>query len=600
MGVTQAIAMADGPEDDRAEATALLYIRVSSSGQVKKGVDPEGYSIPGQREVATQKADRLSAAVVGEYVEYGVSGRTTARPALQRLLADIKTVRPTYVIVYDLSRLARNRADDALLMLEIEASGARLVSCLENIDQTPAGRLTHGVLAAVNEFRSAGDAEKVKMGLRRKHSMGGTNGKAPIGYLNVQKRIMGRDSRTVEVDPERAELVRLAFEAYATGDYSVTAIMDMLDASGLRTPMTPKRPPKPLCRSAVHRMLSDDYYIGVVTYEGAKNPNGLHTPLIDKETFERVQMLLEMRALSGDRSQKHQHYLRGSLYCGRCGGRMLYSPVKGNGGRYIYYVCRGGRRAGLTCGARSLPLKLLEEAVERYYRRSVRFSRDEQARVRSAVQKHVNAKRAVAAREADRAERRLADLKSEQTRLLQLSYQGLVDDEVLAAEQTRIKGERDQLDRWVRAATHDIAEIEEALEEALALLDRPGEAYAAAPPMVRRMMNQALFEQIQLLDGDVTDATFVPWAEAIVAVGRPKRARASTRQEDGQGLLGVVDGLKRGAKNHQDPRSLGGPGLYFSQMVRSRGLEPPRGYPPQGPQPCASTNSATTAWGRAV
>ena len=122
------------------------------------------------------------------------------------------------------------------------------------------------------------------------------------------------------------------------------------------------------------------------------------------------------------------------------------------------------------------------------------------------------------------------------------------------------------------AQSVDIAEIEEALEEALALLDRPGDAYAAAPPMVRRMMNQALFEQIQLLDGEVTDATFAPWAEAMAGIARPSRARAVTRQENGQGLLRVVSGLETEARNDQGPRSLGGPGLYFSQMVRVRGL----------------------------
>ena len=164
-------------------ATAVVYLRVSSQGQVKRGSDPEGYSIPGQREATSTRAEMLQAGVVREYVEYGLSGRTTHRPALRRMLADLPKLRPSYVIVYDLSRLARNRLDDALLMLQIEQSGAKLVSVLENIDQTPSGRLTHGVLAAVNEFRSAGDGEKVKMGLKRKHAMGGTSGPARVGYL---------------------------------------------------------------------------------------------------------------------------------------------------------------------------------------------------------------------------------------------------------------------------------------------------------------------------------------------------------------------------------------------------------------------------------
>ncbi|HTW40919.1 MAG TPA: recombinase family protein [Solirubrobacteraceae bacterium] len=61
-------------------------------------------------------------------------------------------------------------------------------------------------------------------------------------------------------------------------------------------------------RSAVARMLHDDYYIGVVTLNGVKNPDGQHPPLIDRETFERVQEVLKAHALSGDRSRKHEHY----------------------------------------------------------------------------------------------------------------------------------------------------------------------------------------------------------------------------------------------------------------------------------------------------
>ena len=201
-----------------------------------------------------------------------MTGRTAQRPALQRMLADLKEIRPTYVIVYDLSRLARNRLDDATLLMQIEATGAESVSVLENIDATPAGRLTHGVLAAVNEFRSAGDAEKVKMGLRRKHAMGGAIGKAPIGYLDAREKIQGREVRIVEIDPDRGPLVKLAFEAYATGEYSITGICDLLEEAGLKTPITLKRQPKALERSAVHRMLKDDFYVGVVTFEGAEEP----------------------------------------------------------------------------------------------------------------------------------------------------------------------------------------------------------------------------------------------------------------------------------------------------------------------------------------
>ena len=165
-----AMAVVEQEVGDQPAETAVLYIRVSSSGQVNRGTDPEGYSIPGQRQAGDLRAQSLGASVAKEFVEYGVSGRTTQRPALQAMLKYIRKQRPTYVIVYDLSRLARNRLDDALLMVEIEACGARLVSVLENIDETPAGKLTHGVLASVNEFRSAGDNVRLRARGGRDHA----------------------------------------------------------------------------------------------------------------------------------------------------------------------------------------------------------------------------------------------------------------------------------------------------------------------------------------------------------------------------------------------------------------------------------------------
>jgi hypothetical protein len=160
----------------------------------------------------------------------------------------------------------------------------------------------------------------------------------------------------------------MAFRCYASGEYSITGITELLDAAGLRTPMPAKRPPAALARSAVHRILKDDYYIGVVTFEGAKNPDGLHPPLIDVATFGRVPEVLRGHALSGDRSHKHEHYLKGSVFCGQCGGRRIFTPVRGNGGRYEYFRCFGRHNLRNGCDAPHVAVDAVETAVERYYR----------------------------------------------------------------------------------------------------------------------------------------------------------------------------------------------------------------------------------------
>ena len=518
--------------------TAVVYLRVSSVGQVNKGSDPEGYSIPGQREVCQRFAEQLEATILREYVEPGVTGTKLERPALQRLLADLKELKPDYAIFYDLSRVCRDDFDAQWLWREItEKHGCLIQSTRERVDPSPSGRFMYSILAAVNAMRSRDDAEKVKMGMKRKNAMGGTNGKAPIGYLNVRRRIEGREIRTVEIDEDCADLVRMAFHTYATGDYSITAMTEILDAAGLRTPMTAKRRPAPLARSAVHRLLRDDYYIGVVTYDGVK-AQGEHPPLIDVATFERVQEVLKGRTLSGDRSRKHEHYLKGSVYCGQCGGRLLFTPVRGHGGSYEYFRCFGRHNLRNECEAPHVRVERVERGVEDHHLDYPWLTEAEQDRVRAAVEEFGRVQLRSAKGEAERATRRLESLKAEQQRLLQLAYRDLVDDEVLAAEQERIRQERARVAKWAEAASHSSEEMQAALEEALALLDAPGQAYQRATLPVRRMFNQAVFEQLFVVNGEVVGTAPSPWVLALERVaGRPEKA-LRTGHEPPQGRLG--------------------------------------------------------------
>jgi site-specific DNA recombinase len=402
---------------------------------------------------------------------------------------------------------------------------------------------------------------------------GGTTGRAPIGYLNVRKRISGHEVRTVEIDPDRAPYIEMAFRWYATGDYSISAITEMLGAVGLRSVETAKRPSIPLVRSLVHATLRDDYYIGVVTYDGVKNPNGEHPPLIDRETFERVQELLKAHQLSGDRSRKYEHYLKGSIFCGECGGRLVYSPVKGNGGYYEYFKCYARYNRQTDCTSPHLSVEKVELAVERCWREYPWLTDAEKERVRTAVQRHSQRRLAAAKGEAGRAQRRIDALKAEQLQLLQLSYKGLVDDEVLAAEQIRIQRERAQSAKWMRTAKHTAEEITQAIDEALALLDDPATAYQLASGIARRMFNQATFDRILTLADGTAVAVPSPWILAVEAVARrqsPGHRRSQTTRQ-----LSLTDALDRHEARKRQSRHDGGSGLNEAEMVRPEGFEPP-------------------------
>ena len=106
-------------------------------------------------------------------------------------------------------------------MMELRTARVALISATENIDETPEGQLVHGMLATVNEYRSAADGADIRIKLRRKIEQGGTSGVAPLGYLNITEYLEGRSVNTIGIDPERGPLIRKAFELYATGDYSI-------------------------------------------------------------------------------------------------------------------------------------------------------------------------------------------------------------------------------------------------------------------------------------------------------------------------------------------------------------------------------------------
>lgn len=196
---------------------AVLYLRVSTAAQAKRNREPEGYSIPAQREACQRKAAAMGVEIVGEYADRGESAKTADRPELQALLERVRVDRDVdVVIVHKVDRLARNRYDDATISYTLHAAGVELVSAVENIDDTPFGRFMHAILSANAEFYSANLAAEAKKGLIQKAKSGGTPTRAPLGYLNVRQVIEGRELRTVETDRDRAPHVRWAFAAYSS------------------------------------------------------------------------------------------------------------------------------------------------------------------------------------------------------------------------------------------------------------------------------------------------------------------------------------------------------------------------------------------------
>lgn len=262
---------------------AISYLRVSTKDQATRNGLEEGLSIPAQREAADRKADQLGAVIVAEFIEPGESAKTARRKALQEMLDYIANNPVRYCIINKVDRLARNRLDDAIIHATLREAGVTLVSVTENIDETPSGMLMHGIMASIAEFYSLNLAQEVTKGLVQKASLGGTPNKAPIGYLNVRTiDAKGHEIRDIALDPDRAELIRFAFTAYASGNWSLSTLARELETRGLNTRPTPSFPAKPVTTKLLHTILTNPYYQGIVTYREVTYP-GTHEPLVTLE-----------------------------------------------------------------------------------------------------------------------------------------------------------------------------------------------------------------------------------------------------------------------------------------------------------------------------
>jgi site-specific DNA recombinase len=498
---------------------AVIYLRVSTSAQADKDYGTEGYSIPAQREACKRAAEGLGAQVVEEYLDRGESARSADRPALLAMLERIKDRDIDYVIVHKVDRLARNRADDIEIALAVRASGARLVSASENIDQTPSGTLLHGIMATIAEFYSQNLAAEVRKGLLQKVRLGGTPTKAPIGYLNVIERHEGRDIRTVIVDAERSPHVIWLFERYVTGEYLIRELTEALADRGLRTRPTTKRPEgTPVTVSMVERMLANPYYAGVVVFEGVRY-QGRHQPLISMELFEEVTALKASRRLSKEKPYQHPHYLKGTVACGQCGDRLGVTKVTNrHGQKYDYFYCLGRQKHRSDCTQTYVAMDLVEDRVADLWR-SVVLPADVRAALRRAVLDLAERTQTEQSAEIGRCTARLARLDAEREKLLQAHYAEAVPLDLLKREQARIAKEMAATQAALGRLNTELGAVEEGLDQALALVADCHQLYLAAPAHIRRQLNQAVFEQILVDDGEVpTGRLAAPFGQLLELV----------------------------------------------------------------------------------
>ncbi len=565
---------------------AAIYLRVSTNSQADNDYDAEGFSIPAQRDACTRKATEMGATVVAEFIDRGESARSADRPQLQAMLTGLNAdLAVDYVIVHKVDRLARSREDDIAIGIRIRQSGARLVSATENIDETPSGKLMHGIMATIAEFYSSNLSAEARKGLQEKARRGGTISRAPLGYRNTREEFEGRLVSTVAVDEARREHVQWAFEEFTTGEWTLAQITEALEDRGLTSRATRRFPEGSVSRSRIHKILRNPYYLGIVTYDGVQYP-GRHEPLISPTTFEAVQEVLDQRSIGKEKPVARTHYLKGMLACGLCGSRLGISLNQGNGGKYAYFFClgrHGHRKNG--CALPYIPVAEVEDKVLEMWH-CFQPAEDHLDKVEAEVIALIEVIRSQQQRVVQEQRVRLQRVDAEERKLLNAHYADAISVELLKTEQVRIRKTRTAAQEQIDQLSLELDATRKGLDAAISLLRRCSEAYRAAGNQTRRALCFALFNRIWVGPEGGTWMTLRDPFTQILDPELPGRIQLHRAEAEGNA---TVDDTGRKTKNGQAPVELpvsllpssdwnrglfSGHGSNLSVLVGVAGFEP--------------------------
>ena len=321
-----------------------------------------------------------------------------------------------------------------------------------------------------------------------------------------------------------------AFEAYATGEWTIRTLTEALAAKGLHTLRRGGKVPGPLQPSHVAAMLSNRYYLGYVTFQGTEY-QGRHQPLVPQSLFDRVQEVLAGHARAGEKERTHNHYLKGSVFCAHCGSRLCLTNAKGN---YLYFFCVGRHQRRTNCSQRYLSATVVERAVERYYA-SVRLPEAVQNQIRDGLRAELDYQQQQAQPEIAWAKRRVKELAEERKRLARGVVTGTIPGDLARDEHDRIAHELEQAKKTLTAAQMIYAHIEDTLNRALALIGRCDEVYRLGGPRVRRLSNQFFFQKLLIAEdveegAEVAGATLQePWATLVCEDFQASMARSTKK-----------------------------------------------------------------------
>ncbi len=302
----------------------VLYCRVSSKEQQEAG-----YSLPAQEKLLTEYAIRKGFEVVRVFSVAESASGAKQRKTFAEMIAFLEKHDIPHLLCEKVDRLTRNFKEALVANDWVEEDPDRQIHFAKQ------NLVIHKNSKSDEKFRwdieivlakkyIANLSEEVRKGQLEKIRSGWLPTKPPLGYMTVGER----GKKTHIPNPSVAPFIKRMFDLYATGNYSMSALLETISKEGLRTGKGKK-----LVKSSVEKIIQDPFYYGAIVWHDALFGMGSHIPLITKEVFDKVQ---EVRVRgSAPHYKRHLFQFSKMIKCGECGGTITAEIQKG----IVYYHC---------------------------------------------------------------------------------------------------------------------------------------------------------------------------------------------------------------------------------------------------------------------
>ncbi|MEU5549238.1 recombinase family protein [Micromonospora sp. NPDC047793] len=348
----------------------VLYVRVSAL----MGRGGDDFHSP---EVQTSAMRRATTGMreIGVIDDIDVTGTHFSREGIDRIRVMARDGAIDAIAVYDISRFGRDVLESLLVLRELAESGVTIISACEHIDtSTPAGEMMLINMLNLAQYRSREIGRSWSGAIARRAEQGRHHGRPPTGYRR------GSDGR-LEIDPTLGPVVAQVFVDYGAGAPVRQLRMRLQIATG-----NPK-----LAANSMKKLLANRTYLGIVHSRGAagavETPDA-HPPLVDPETWARVQARIAADRVVHPRVQEARYSLSGLGRCAACQGHTNIRPNRNGPEMY----CRGQFESVSPCaGCGRLRLANVEAAVLDRVRARIGLLRGDVAARRAHLARSVRA-----------------------------------------------------------------------------------------------------------------------------------------------------------------------------------------------------------------